>query len=105
MASTPEQRIKESEQGMLNCLRNGGGDEVRRIFKESLNDMGIHKDEEQELRKDFNWLRLTRKKSASPDGVPFTLFGFNKNELTIIGFLILIFGFDKVAPIVSALGG
>ena len=61
MSKDREERIEDIEKAVLNCLRNGGGDEIRRIFKESLNDMGLHKDDEQELRKDFNFLRLTRK--------------------------------------------
>ena len=99
-------RREDTKEAMLDCLRNGGGDVIRKILKEENEHLGLFKDEAQELRKDFNWLRLTRKNSSSPDSVekpPFKLFGFNKNEITIIALLILIFGVDKVNPIITAL--
>lgn len=101
-------RREDTKEAMLDCLRNGGGDVIRKILKEENEHLGLFKDEAQELRKDFNWVRQTRKSGTSPDSTGstnFTLFGFTKNELTIIGLLILIFGVDKVTPIITALLG
>lgn len=57
-------RDEATQKALLECLQNGGGDVIRRIFKESLNDIGIHNDDAKELREDFSYLRNTRKQSA-----------------------------------------
>ena len=48
---------------MLDCLKNGGGDVIRNIFKEELNNLGLHTDEQKELREDFGFLRHLRIRS------------------------------------------
>ena len=108
LSTERKERREDTQEAMLDCLKNGGGDVIRTIIREENEHLGIFKDEAQELRKDFSWLRLTRKNSNSPNSTGssnFTLFGFNKNELTIIGLLILIFGIDKVGPLLNILVG
>ena len=41
-------------------MTNGGGELIAKIFKESLNDIGIHNDEAKDLREDFAFLRNFR---------------------------------------------
>ena len=57
-----EERRKERQEDYLSVLKNGGGDVIRQIFKESLNDLGIHTDEAKDLREDMIFLRKLRER-------------------------------------------
>ena len=55
-----QERREDIQSAMLDCLKNGGGDVIRKIFKESLNDIGLHIDDAKNLREDFGFLRYFR---------------------------------------------
>ena len=55
--------------GMHAYMTNGGGELLAKIFKESLNDIGIHNDEAKDLREDFKFLRESRQRAGKTKDV------------------------------------